>query len=160
MRNRKKRSWLAFLIVSVIILNVFAYLMPKRLSRVEIWATMLFALLLAYIVDTYLDRKYHLYGYFTQNIDWLSVIPIFGLYPAVSTIFLNYYPLNKNVSWKTLYIAGWTVFSLLFEYASIVSGYFHHSGWKLLYSALCYPVLLYILVWDLKFIRKLESGQQ
>ncbi|QSO48639.1 hypothetical protein JZ786_06625 [Alicyclobacillus mengziensis] len=151
---------MVFLVVSVILLNVIAYLMPKRLAPHEMWTTGLFTLVLDYLVDTYLDRKYDLYGYFTHQIDWLSLIPIFGLYPAVSLMFLNFYPYTQNVWCKSLYIAGWSVFSLLFEYASVQSGYFYHNGWKLWYSALCYPVLLGILVGHLIFIRKLETRRK
>lgn len=143
-----------FLIISVVAINAVALVIPKKLSMHEIWSTCLFAIVLNLLVDLYLDRKYGMYGYFSHNqIDWLSLIPILGLYPATSTIFLNFYPIRASLLNEARYIVAWSVFSLLFEFISVRVGYFYYNGWVLWYSALCYPVLLYILVCHLRLVQ-------
>lgn len=134
--------------------------MPKRLSHLEIWVTIWFAGFLQCLADAVFDLGFNLYGYFAKGFQWESLIVVFGIFPAVSTIFLNYYPFNGKTSMKIHYIVGWTAFSIMFEIASVKSGYFYYDGWKWWYSASCYPVLLYILVWDLKVIRKLNAERR
>jgi hypothetical protein len=146
-----------FLIISVVAFNVVAFLIPKRLSRLEIWATMLFAVILECFSDIYLDLKLDLFGYFKHDAQWGAVLVILGIYPAISTMFLNYYPFERPMQSRVMYVLAWTVFSLLYEVAALKSGYFYYHHWKLWYSALCYPVLLYLLIWDLKYIRKLNT---
>lgn len=148
---------MVFLLASIVVLVAIAFFMPKRLSHLEIWATMLFSSVLECFIDVSLDLHLNLYGYFHTGFEWLSYIPVIGLYPATSTIFLNYYPFDYGKITKTFYIIGWSGFCILFEFASLKSGYFYYHHWRLWYSALCYPVLLCILVWDLKFIRKLNA---
>ncbi|MEK4870696.1 hypothetical protein [Niallia sp. FSL W8-1348] len=49
-----------FLFVTVIIFNLIAYLIPKRISPMVLLATTLFAMYLQLITDVYLGLKYHL----------------------------------------------------------------------------------------------------
>ncbi|KPV41960.1 CBO0543 family protein [Alicyclobacillus ferrooxydans] len=145
-----------FLLASVVVFNVAALWIPKRLSRLEMWTNILFAAALQLVVDMYLDVKLQLYGYFNKGVDWGFLIAVCGIYPAVGTMFLNYYPLHGSLLKRTGYILGWTVASLLYEFASLKSGYFYYDGWRIWYSAMCYPLLLGLLVWHLRFIRRLK----
>lgn len=144
-----------FLIVSIFVFNAIASIIPKRLTRAEIYATTLFALVFVLVVDLYLDVKYDFYGYFNPGVDWAFLIPLFGLYPAVSLIFLNYYPYQKPRS-ALIYIIGWTVFIVLFELASVYSGYFYYNRWNAWYSLLVYPAVFYILAQNLRLFRKIK----
>ncbi|WP_307784789.1 CBO0543 family protein [Neobacillus cucumis] len=129
--------------------------MPKELTRIEIFATVFFAMTLQDNVDIYLDLKLDLYGYFTKGTQWEALIAIIGIYPAITTIFLNYYPVHRKVIHKLGYIFVWSGFAVLYEYAAVKSGYFYHNGLTYWYSALCYPILFYILIFTLKIVRKL-----
>lgn len=145
------------LYASILIFNLAAYLMPKRLSRVEIYATSLFALVLQSTTDVYLDLGYDLYGYFNRGPDILTMLPVFGIYPALGTIFLNYYPYRGNACSKGLYILGWTLFSVVYERTAIHAGWFYFNGWTSLYSAVAYPLIYLILARNLRLLRKLEN---
>ncbi len=145
-----------FLLVSVLVFNVIAYIIPKRISEYEMYSTSIFALVLQGFADYTFDLKRDLYGYFNVGPDFESFIPIIGLYPAFNIIFLNYYPYTQPFFKKCLYNFVWTLFSIAFEWASIQSGYFYHHDWKLWYSALCYPPIFFILAWNLGFLRRLK----
>jgi hypothetical protein len=142
-----------FLIISVVVYNLIAILIPKRLTKIEMYGTSLFGLYFALITDVYLDLKHNLYGYFTKGVDYKSLIAIFGLYPSVNIIFLNYFPFRKGIKAKIIYILGWSMLLIIYEWVSLIAGYFYHNEWKLWYSALLYPLILSILVLNLLFIR-------
>lgn len=146
---------MVFLIASVVVLNLTVIFMPKKLSASELWTTALFASVFQLLADYYLDAKLHLYGYFTKEIDWLALIPMFGLYPAARSIFLNFYPESKSKVARIGYIVCWWAFCLVFEAASVKSGYFFYAKWKLWYSAICYPILLCVLLVHFRIVQKL-----
>ncbi|MEG6586719.1 CBO0543 family protein [Dendrosporobacter sp. 1207_IL3150] len=146
-----------FLIVSILIFNVTAYFIPKRLTKLEMYSSSLFALLFAVIADKFLDLKYNLYGYFKPGLEWQTFVVAISIYPSANIIFLNYYPYRTSFLKKLVYVAGWCVFTVFFEWASIKSGYFYYNGWTLWYSALCYPFIYLILAWNLSIIRKLKE---
>jgi hypothetical protein len=104
-----------------------------------------------------LDLKLNLFGYIAPGDQWSGFLPIF-LYPPVNTIFLNYYPYDKAKFHKLMYILGWTVFCLVYEVAALRSGFFYYLRWKLWYSALCYPVLLLMVLGNYKFTEWLHHG--
>lgn len=143
-----------FLILSALVFSLYSIFMPKRLTPIEIFSTIFFAATLQDNADVYLDLKLNLYGYFTKGPQWSVLIAIIGIYPAINTIFLNYYPFHKKVIYKLGYIFGWSGFAVLYEFAAVKSGYFYHNGWIYWYSAFCYPVLFYLLVLVLKIVRK------
>jgi hypothetical protein len=143
-----------FLILTVIVLNAVFWLMPKKLTAIEIFSTCMFAVVFELIVDIYLDLKLDWYGYFKKGVQWGSLIAIFGIYPAANAIFLNYYQYMRNVAQKLLYITGCSVFSVVYEWLADVSGYFYQNQWKLWYSAIVYPFIYLILLTILKFVRK------
>ncbi|MDP4085520.1 MAG: CBO0543 family protein [Bacillota bacterium] len=124
--------------------------MPKRISKLQIWSTSLFSLVIESMSDMTLDLKLNLFGYIAPGDQWSGFLPIF-LYPPINAIFLNYFPYKKTKLHKMLYIASWTVFCLAYECAALRSGFFYYSKWKLWYSALCYPVLLLMVLGNYKF---------
>ncbi|MTI49318.1 MAG: hypothetical protein FH761_15910 [Firmicutes bacterium] len=146
-----------FLISSIIIFNLIAIFMPKYITKYEIFTTILFALLFQTLTDVFLNGKYHLYYYFSIEINWISLIPMFGLYPAFNTIYLNYYVLKDKWTTKVWYILRWVLFSLAFEGLSVQAGYFFYNGWKLWYSALCYPIIYVILAFSLHITQSLTK---
>lgn len=147
---------MAHLIISVVIFNLAACFIPKNLTRDEMYSTSLLAGIFQLLVDIFLDVKYELYGYFEYGVDWLSLIPIFGIYPALNIIFLNYYPFSGEAMKKVIYIIGWAVFALVYEWSSVQAGWFYYNGWKLWYSALCYPAIYFILAKNLELLRNLK----
>lgn len=74
-------------------------------------------------------------------------------------LFLNFYPFNKGLGRVVLYILGWTLFSIVFEWFVVNTDFFYYNGWKLLYSALVYPIIFLILVSNLKLVRKIMASK-
>lgn len=145
---------LVFLAFGILIIT--AFLIPKKLSKVEIYATSFFAYAYGVTVDMVLDLHYDLYGYFEKGFQWLGLLALFLYFPAISVLFLNLYPFNSKVIKKIFYIFIWTVFSLFFEWFCVYSKFFYYNGWKLWYSAICYPIIFLMLLINLKLVRKLR----
>jgi hypothetical protein len=148
-----------FLILSIIVLNAVFWLMPKKLTKIEIFSTCMFATVFELLVNIYLDLKLDWYGYFKKGAQWGSLIVISGIYPASNAIFLNYYQYMKNGAQKFWYIMGCSVFAVIYEWLAEVSGYFYYNQWKLWYSAIIYPFLFWILLAVLKLVRNLINSQ-
>jgi hypothetical protein len=148
-----------FLILSVIVFSGVFWIMPKKLTAIEIFSTCMFAMVLQDNVNIYLDLRLDWYGYFAKGANWSTLLAIFGIYPAVNAIFLNYYQYLKNVTQKFWYIIIWSIFAVVYEWLAVKSGYFYHNQWKLWHSAIAYPFLYIILVLVLKFNRKLIHRQ-
>ncbi|UJF31734.1 hypothetical protein [Paenibacillus hexagrammi] len=79
------------------------------------------------------------------------------LYTPFSFMFLFLYDKwnlreKKNRMRLVFYIAGWTAFSIFFEWLQILNGFFVYTGWKLYYSIPVYPVSALILIKVYHFI--------
>ncbi|GAA4706951.1 CBO0543 family protein [Brevibacillus fulvus] len=151
---------LIVLVASILLFNACAFLVPKRLSHIEIYATMLFSCFFQLLLDFIFSAKYHLYGYFNENAEWRDLLVILGIYPAISILYVNYIPSGKRWGAKVCYILGWSIFSLIYEWVSLKAGYFYYHGWKFWYSALLYPILLTIVVGNLTFVRNMAKKQK
>lgn len=148
---------MVFLLISCIVFILVAYWIPKKLSRSEQYTVVLFSILLGLITDVLLDIKYHLYGYISPGVQFLGFLPILIFFPVSGVVFINFFPFKKSFTNKLFYIFSWTVFSLFFEYLSVLSGYFYHNGWNYLYSAISYPFLLLLHVLHFKFLKTLQK---
>lgn len=142
-------------ISALLIMAFFSITMPKRLTKIEIYATSFFALFYGKTVDEILDLKKNLYGFFGKGLQYLGLVMQVLIYPTVSLLYLNYFPYKKNLQKKVLYILGWSVFSLLFEQWARRTIFFYYNKWKWWYSALLYPFIFISLVLNLSFVRKL-----
>jgi hypothetical protein len=137
------------------ILVIIAFLVPKRLSKIELYTTSLFALLFGINVDLVLNFKYHLYGYFGNGFQWMGFIGEFLYFIPVSILFLNYYPFKGTNQHKLFYILAWTAGSSIIEYLVERTHFFNYTGWKLWYSICIYPIVFLILVIHLRVVRRM-----
>ncbi|MBP1948648.1 CBO0543 family protein [Virgibacillus litoralis] len=144
-----------FLLVSVAVFNLAAILIPKNISWIEIYGTILISIVLHLLIDTFLDLKYDLYGYFDKGVDFKTLIFTFGIYPAVNIIIVNLYPLVHGILSKSLYILILTIFALSYEVALLNVNIFYHNEWRLWYSAIVYPFLLILLFLNRKLLKRL-----
>ncbi|WP_375709388.1 CBO0543 family protein [Niallia sp. NCCP-28] len=147
------RICMILLFVSIAIFIAIIFIMPKRLTMIEYYATSLSSIILQLLTDLYLEFKYHLYGYFSSQIDWISLLIFFFIYPPVNIIFLNFYPYKSKILKKSLFLSFWVIFSVSYEWVAVKTEFFYYSGWKLWYSAIIYPVLFIILLLNLKLVR-------
>lgn len=145
-------------ITCLVLFNIIAYFIPKKLSRSEMYSTSLFALLYGTLTDMVLDLHYNLYGYFEKGFQWTGLLVEFLYFPSINIIFLNLYPFSKKFYYKILYIIVWDIFSLFFEWFSVHSHIFYYNGWKLWYSGLVYPFIFLILLINLKILKKFKRN--
>ncbi|MCL6593656.1 MAG: hypothetical protein K6T31_06735 [Alicyclobacillus sp.] len=125
--------------LSAAVFYTLAWRVPKRLTRLEIYCTSLFALLMNVLVDVYLDMRMNLYDYFSPGIDFIVPLYFIGIFPPLSTLYLNGFPYGRGVVRMALYIAVWTSFSLGYEWLATRTGVLTYNGWHLRYSACVYP---------------------
>ncbi|MFX4263493.1 CBO0543 family protein [Pelotomaculum propionicicum] len=123
----------------------------------EIYTTSIFAVLLNLLTDLYLDVKYDWYSYFEKGVQWVYIPLIFGIFPALSIIFLSYYPFSRKIRYKVYYILAWTLFGVIYEWASIKTGMLYYNGWGFWYSGIAYPIIFIILVYNLQIIRRFKG---
>ncbi|QDP39621.1 CBO0543 family protein [Radiobacillus deserti] len=134
------------LLITIVIFNLIAFLVPKRISHIELITTTLFALYLQLFTDVFLILKYNLYGYFGEGVDWKSTLYILGIYPPINFLFLNFFPYKKKHYYKMMYILAWGVLAIGFEAIFLWSGTFYYNEWKIWYSGILYPLLYILLV--------------
>ncbi|WP_186578692.1 CBO0543 family protein [Aquibacillus kalidii] len=146
-----------FIFGCLILLNLIAVKVPKQLTSIEIYATSFFALSFGRTVDAFLDVKYNMYGFIIEGVNYLGVLAQFLVYPSINTLFLDLFPFHKKGKTQVLYILGWSIFSIFFEWISLQTNFFYHNTWKLWYSAFLYPILFLILISNLKLIRKISD---
>lgn len=148
---------MVFLIVSIVVFNLALIFMPKKVTWGEIYTTILFTLFLQQFVDIIFDLKFNQYGYFSKGVDFVTFIVVFGVYPALNSLIVNFYPHGKSLPLKALYIVGWSAFSLAYELVLLHTKVFYYNGWHWWYSAMIYPALIIILMLQLKLTRWLNG---
>ncbi|NRF91489.1 hypothetical protein HQN89_10705 [Paenibacillus frigoriresistens] len=146
---------MVFLIISIIVLYGICFFVTRRLTWIEILTITWFGLYFETITDTYLDLKYDLYGYFNKGPDWASLIPLFGVFPPLNYLIMNFFPAKNEVARITIYLLAWDAFSIGYELLTIKYGVFYYNGWKWWYSAIVYPPIFLTLWYHLKFTRLL-----
>ncbi|SEM72946.1 hypothetical protein SAMN05192533_105116 [Mesobacillus persicus] len=144
---------MVFLLFSIVVFIIVALFASKKLPRHELYAIALFSIVLGFSTDITLDLKYDFYGYFKTGVDFAGFLPILFIFPTSGVLFMNLFPFRQPIGKQLLYLLGWTVFSLIFEYLSIASGYFYHNGWNYWLSAVTYPFLLLFQLLHLKILR-------
>lgn len=131
--------------LTVLVVLIVAFRIKRRKTRHELLATILFALMMNFVSDLYLDLKYHLYWYFDKNeVDWAYLIVAIGQV-GVLYILVNYFPDKSPAIRKLIYALGWTGILVLLELYSVKIEVLHYGTWNPWYSAAVYFVSLQIL---------------
>lgn len=112
------------IIIIFIIFNIIAFVIPKNINKIEIYATCFFAFSYGLITDIILDLHYHLYGYIHKGFDWGGLLSTFLYFPSISYLFLNFFPFKKRLLRKIYYVLGWSIFSIIFEWFTLKTGFF------------------------------------
>lgn len=147
--------WILY--ISVIVFNLVAILMRKKLLPIEYYGTIFFGLFTAGLTDRFTDR-YDMYFFFDPwFVEVESLWIMFGIYPAAAMMIVNWYPYNGSWYKKGLYLLAWSIFSTFYEWISLKAGFLHYHHWKLWYSAISYPFIYSLLLINLKFFRRLEK---
>lgn len=125
------------------------------MKYIEIYASTFFTLCLQLVTDIILDLRLDFYRTMEKGPDLVPLLIFMGIYPAYSYIFLNFFPYKKHLMYKIVYILFHTIFVTLFEWLSLLSGYFTYVNWELWYSSLCDIAIFVILSSNILLIRKL-----
>ncbi|HZG83610.1 hypothetical protein [Paenibacillus sp.] len=142
---------MVYVFAAFILFYFIAWLAPKRLTGIEIYATSMFAYAYGITTDVVFDLHYDMYGYIAPGFQWLGLLAIALYFPVVSFLFLNFLP--STVGRKIVYMAGWVAFSLTFEWFTVKTDFFYYNGWQLWYSALSYPLIFLVLIVNLFIVR-------
>ncbi len=148
-----------FVAASIVCFWGIVIAMPKRLPWSEQYACALFALLFNILVDMFFDVGYNFYGYFSKGADWQTLIFLFGVFPPLSMIFLNFYPEHRRWFAKVLYVLMWVGISVFYEWLSLTSGLLYYNQWRLWYSAVMYPAILVVALVNLHVIRTIRRRE-
>lgn len=143
-----------FLLISVFLFITLTIIVPKKISRSELYAVALFSIVLGFCTDVTLDLKYHLYGYFQPGVQFAGFMPILILFPTGGMVYANFFPYKRKLIAKIIYIIFSTTLCLIYEYLSITFGFFYHNGWNYWYSAIVYPILFWMLLVHIWFYRR------
>lgn len=144
---------------SVILLNFFAYKKVKKLSGNIILHIWIFTCAFQILFDVFIDIKYQGYWYVTKGVDWSAFPAYTVLIPPVNLLFIQYFPFHQSWVRKIVYITGWEICLLLYEYLATMPepwGFFHYGWWTLWHSAFVNPLLLLILLGYYKLVTRLE----
>lgn len=148
------------LLLAIIVFNVVAFATNKRLTKNQIVHIWTFTIVFQMFFDGYIDHKYQGYWYFNKEIGLLDFLPVTVLVPPVNMMFLNWFPFKSTLFKKVFYFLCWWVSIVIYEVIALLPepwGYFNYGWWKLWYSILIDPILLLILLYYYKLIRKIEK---
>ncbi|PWW32242.1 hypothetical protein DFO73_101505 [Cytobacillus oceanisediminis] len=147
-----------FLTISILLFNLVATLIKKRLKTSEIYTTVIFGLLVSSLVDVYASFRYNAWGFFeVEKAELSAILILLGIYPAATIMIINWYPYKCTWNLKLTYLMGWAIFSTLYEWLTIKSGVIWHNNWNLFYSFVMYPFIYYLLILHVKVYRWMQQ---
>jgi len=136
-----------FVLISVVLVFTVSFLLPRRLSAVDITATVVFNLYLSQSVDSMIAvAPFDLYDVSdSSKYEMLDIVIYFFLYPPVAYLFLHFYDrMEKSVGRLVLYVLGWSLFTTFLEWLSVQYRVFAYKGWHIAFSPLVY-IGVYVL---------------
>jgi hypothetical protein len=144
------------MIIATIIAIFIIWIMPKRLTRQEIYCTWFVMAFLTRATDQILDQVFHLYDqlekYNVNGCTNLPVIVLQSIFPgAIGVIILNFMPKHKSAF--IFYIFGCILLSVVFEWLALRVNYLTYQNWSLFYSAGVYFLGIILLKFHLSFLR-------
>lgn len=141
-----------------LIINLFIILfMPKRLTRQEIYITWAALAAIALNSDLYVGNILDLYDFSTADVQFSDLLVDFILPPSYGIIFLNFMPKRKYR--LTAYIILWSIYSVLFEWATVYFRFEKLKGWTPWYSFPIYLFVFLYLYWHLHWLRKVHLSK-
>lgn len=143
-----------FPIISSIITLIILIFMPKRLTKGEIYITIGVIGYTTFALDIFImATMFDVFDLGSPYIVGLGDIISYGVVATgLGVIFLNFYSEEK----KWLYVASFSLISLLYEIILVNIGYMDLKGWNSFYSIpvhiICYG---FWFPWHLKLMRRM-----
>ncbi|KRE55921.1 hypothetical protein ASL11_34885 [Paenibacillus sp. Soil750] len=143
-----------FTLISLAVLLTVAILLPKRFSPLSIIVYTVFTVFISQTVDSLIAVKpFDLYDVNdSSKYEVMDIVIYYFNYPPFTYIFLWFYDKWKLKGiYRNLYIIGFSLISVFFEWLAHLCHVFIYKGWKLWYSPFIYIVIFisYIFVFHL-----------
>jgi hypothetical protein len=137
------------LILSMIAVFAYIFWLPRRFPHTLTIVIVLFSLSLEKAADLILEYPPYSLYYLNDKPEYelFDLITCF-LYPASGYLFLYYYDKWNIRNFKNFYyIVGWSIFAVLFEWITVITGVFVYQGWTLFYSFPVYLITICLYTW-------------
>jgi hypothetical protein len=149
-----------FIIFSIIAALIWILLLPRRFPHTITTMMVLFSLALEKAADLILEYPPYTFYYLNDKIEYeLFDFFVCFLYPAAAYIFIYFYDKWRvRGMYRFVYIMGWSIGAIAFEWITVLAGIFQYQEWKLIYSYPVYiiSICLYILFYH--FVRSLFAN--
>jgi hypothetical protein len=143
--------WLPYLVLMVNV--VIIWLMPKNLTKLEIYINWVVIALINLSTDIIFSFYFKFYELADPGLQLGVHIIELTLAASFGILYLNFIPKNRKFFW--LYLAGWLVLSILFEFALVKVNFINYFTWKLWYSVPYYLTALLFTRWHQSLINRL-----
>ncbi len=141
--------WFPYSALAVNLLII--WLMPKSLTNKEIYVSWFVVALINMSTDLVLSLYFRLYELNGGGIQLGVHLLELTLGASFGIIFLNFMP--KSLPNFIIYMAGWVIFSLVFEAITVHLKFINYFKWVWWYSAPYYTAACLFLRWHLHFLR-------
>lgn len=144
-----------FVLSSVVCLTIFLRL-PKRFNPLVTFLNWIFAVAFIEFIDyTFGVKPYDLYDFLDgPGYQPTTAIAHFTLYPACSYFLIYFYDKWNLKGMKlVLYIIGWTIISISYEWLCVINNILHYKDWNILFSIPTYPVAIIVTLTVFHFIK-------
>lgn len=145
--------WLPYLIL--VINLVIIWLMPKNLTKQEIYISWCVIALINLSTDVVFSFYFKLYELAGPGVQLAVHMIELTLGASFGIIFLNFMP--EKIRSFLLYAAAWIVISMIFELAFVKVHFLNYFTWKPWYSPPYYFAALLYMRWHLWFLRKPDN---
>ncbi|CAG7617817.1 hypothetical protein ACFQI7_02465 [Paenibacillus allorhizosphaerae] len=150
-----------FVLSAVALVFIVSFLLPKRLSAIEITVIAVFSLYLSQTVDSLIAvTPFDFYDVSdSAKYEIMDIVIYYLLYPPVAYIFLHFYDrLQLNTIRLILYVIGWSLLTAFLEWLSVLCHVFTYKGWHIVYSPFVYIGVYTLNILVLRITRHWERG--
>lgn len=147
-----------FLIVSTFIIICITILMPKNISKIELYISYFFMLILSWSINVVIDAKYNLRSFFQNGPDYPTMMIFLSIFPCFGVIFLNFYPYKRrSIIKKTAYIIFCVLMLFGFDVLLVKFNILHYNNWRYAYTIILYIIEFLCVLLNTKIVSCLNT---
>ncbi|WLD93675.1 hypothetical protein [Alkalihalobacillus sp. AL-G] len=145
-----------FILSSLVCLLIFVML-PKRFNSLVTFSLWIFVIVFIETIDYFMAVKpYDLYD-FLDGPGYQPTLAVahIAIFPPCAYFLIYFYDKWKLHGFKlALYILGWTIISITYEWICVLNNVLTYKNWTLLFSIPTYPVACLIVITVFHFIKR------